>query len=305
MRRKRDKSLVSQGKSYSKEGAGSKSLSLSNYGSKTKELKPNIKKSFIFIAGPCVIENKDLTYRIAAELREITAKYNLNFIFKASFYKANRTSLKSFRGPGLAKGIRILSEIKRKLEIKILSDVHCQGDIEYIKDTVDIIQIPAFLSRQTDLVIEAAKTGKTVNIKKAQFMSPYDIKYVIEKVAACGNKNIFLTERGTCFGYNNLVVDFRSFLIMKEFGYPVIFDVTHSLQRPSADRGISGGDSKFVHPLALAGVTCGIDGIFIEVHPRPQEALSDKATSLALNKVESVVKDIVKLREALHGGERL
>ncbi|RKY38527.1 MAG: 3-deoxy-8-phosphooctulonate synthase, partial [Candidatus Omnitrophota bacterium] len=198
-------------------------------------------KKFILIAGPCVIEDKKSTLEIASYLKEVTSKYPLNFIFKASFDKANRTSLKSYRGPGLKKGIKILEEVKKKFSVSILSDVHCRYQVREVKDVLDVIQIPAFLSRQTDLILEVAKTKKTVNVKKAQFMSPYDIKYVIEKITSVGNNKIFLTERGSCFGYNNLVVDFRSLLIMKKFEYPVIFDATHSLQRPSAKKGVSGG----------------------------------------------------------------
>jgi len=258
------------------------------------------KDKLIFIAGPCVIESKKFTFDCASFLKDITSKYPLDFIFKASFDKANRTSLSSFRGPGLLKGIKVLEEIKRKLAVSILSDVHCIEQIKYVKDILDVIQIPAFLARQTDLILKAAETMKMINIKKAQFMSPYDVKYVIDKVTSTGNRKIIITERGTCFGYNNLVVDFRSFLIMKRFGYPVVFDVTHSLQRPSAKRGLSGGDREFVYPLSLAGVACGVDGIFVEVHPKPNYARSDRATSYPLGKVDQMIKKIVKLRKALY-----
>ena len=188
------------------------------------------KNKLIFIAGPCVIEDKNKTFDIAAKLKDIIAGHPIDFIFKASFYKANRTSVNSFRGPKIQKGLEILNYIKNKLKLKVLSDIHCQTEIKYVRDVLDIIQIPAFLSRQTDLIVEAAKTKKIINIKKAQFMSPHDVKFAIEKVTSTGNKKVFVTERGSCFGYNNLIVDFRSFLIMKEFGFPVIFDVTHSLQ---------------------------------------------------------------------------
>jgi 2-dehydro-3-deoxyphosphooctonate aldolase (KDO 8-P synthase) len=251
------------------------------------------------IAGPCVIEDKKSTIDIAAALKEMTQEYNVEFIFKASFDKANRTSLGSFRGPGILKGLSILEEIKKKVKVKVISDVHSLEQVKQAKDVLDIIQIPAFLCRQTDLVIEAAKTKKTINIKKGQFLAPQDMGHIVKKVEATGNRDILLTERGTCFGYNNLVVDFRSFLIMKELGYPVIFDVTHSLQRPSAAGGISGGDSIFATRLAVAGIACGIDGIFMEVHPRPSKALCDKHTSLALSKIPMLLKDIIKVREAL------
>jgi len=260
----------------------------------------NYKNKFIFIAGPCVIEDRKLTFDIASYLKEVFLKYDVCFIFKASFDKANRTSIKSGRGVGLKKGIKILEDIKKKLNIPVLSDIHCREQIKFVKNILDVIQIPAFLSRQTDLILEAAKTKKIINIKKAQFMSPYDIKYVIEKIESVGNKNILITERGTSFGYNNLVVDFRSFLIMKEFGYPVIYDATHSLQRPSALEGTSGGDRAFILPLAQAAVACGVDGIFMEVHPKPEEAISDKDTSLPLKDVEILVKRVLKIRNSLY-----
>ncbi len=254
---------------------------------------------FIFIAGPCVIEDKQTVLKTASYLKEVSSQYPVDFIFKASFYKANRTSMKSFRGPGLTKGLRILEEVKRKFGLRVLSDVHCRNDVKEVKDVLDVIQIPAFLSRQTDLIVKAAQTNKIINIKKAQFMSPYDIKYVIEKVTSVGNKKIFVTERGTCFGYNNLVVDFRSFFIMREFGYPVIFDVTHSLQRPSLLKGVSGGDREFVEPMALAGVACGVDGLFMEVHPWPRRARSDKATIFPLKKIESLLNRVFKVKRAI------
>ncbi|MCM8831106.1 MAG: 3-deoxy-8-phosphooctulonate synthase [Candidatus Omnitrophica bacterium] len=257
------------------------------------------RNKFIFIAGPCVIENKELTLEIAEYLKEKLKKYPLNFIFKASFDKANRTSIKSFRGLGLEKGLKILKEVKEKLKLTTLTDVHCQNQIPYVKDVVDVIQIPAFLCRQTDLVLAAAKTGKIINIKKGQFISPFDVKYIVEKIETTGNKKIFITERGTCFGYNNLVVDFRSFLIMKKYRYPIIYDATHSLQRPSAQEGISGGDSEFILPLSLAAVAVGVDGLFMEVHPNPTKALSDKYTVLKLDKVEEIVKKVIKVHKVL------
>jgi 2-dehydro-3-deoxyphosphooctonate aldolase (KDO 8-P synthase) len=259
----------------------------------------NYKNKFIFIAGPCVIENRRRTLEIASYLKDLLSSYPFLFIFKASFDKANRTSLYSFRGPGLKKGIKILEEVKRKLNIPILSDVHCREQVKVVKDVLDVIQIPAFLCRQTDLVIEAAKTKKIVNIKKGQFLAPEDLKYIIEKIESTQNKSIFLTERGTCFGYHNLVVDFRSFLIMKKFSYPVIFDTTHSLQRPSAQKGVSGGDRDFAFPLSLGAVACGVDGLFMEVHPKPQMCLSDKYTSYPLNKLKVLLDKVLKIREAL------
>ncbi|MCF7908676.1 MAG: 3-deoxy-8-phosphooctulonate synthase [Candidatus Omnitrophica bacterium] len=255
-----------------------------------------LNKKFVVIAGPCVIESKSSTLEIASYLKESLKDYPVEFIFKASFDKANRTSLGSFRGPGLAKGIKILEEVKKKLGLPILSDVHTPEQVGQVKDVLDIIQIPAFLCRQTDIVIEAAKTKKTVNIKKGQFISPTDVKHILKKIESTGNKNIIITERGSCFGYNNLVVDFRSFLIMKKFGYPVIFDATHSLQRPSARGGISGGDREFVQPMSLASVACGVDGLFLEVHPDPEEALSDKYTSYSLKNLSGLIKKAMGLR---------
>ena len=255
------------------------------------------KKKLIFIAGPCVIENKAQTLKIASFLKRTVSKLPVQFIFKASFDKANRTSLKSFRGPGLTKGIKILEEVKKKFKIPILSDVHCVEQVKYLKDILDVIQIPAFLCRQTDLILEAAKAKKTINIKKGQFLAPEDVKHIVEKVESTGNKKIFITERGSCFGYNNLVVDFRSFLIMKKFGYPVIFDVTHSLQRPCAAGGISGGDREYASYLAKAAIACGVDGLFMEVHPNPKKAKSDKYTSYPLGKIGDLLKKILKIRK--------
>ncbi|NQT28414.1 MAG: 3-deoxy-8-phosphooctulonate synthase [Candidatus Omnitrophica bacterium] len=257
-------------------------------------------KELIFIAGPCVIENKSQAMDIAFYLKDLFSTLPIQFIFKASFDKANRTSVKSPRGVGLTKGIKILGEIKARLGIPILSDIHCVSQIKDVKDVLDIIQIPAFLCRQTDLILEAAKTKKMINIKKGQFVSPADIKYVVEKVEATGNKKILITERGSCFGYNSLVVDFRSFLIMKKCGYPVIYDVTHSLQSPSAKGGVSGGDREFASGLAKAAVACGVDGLFTEVHPKPSQALSDAYTSLPLTKLKDLVKSILKIREAVN-----
>ncbi len=258
-----------------------------------------MKNKFIFIAGPCVIESRDKTLKVATYLKNLTSKLNLQFIFKASFDKANRTSLKSYRGPGLKKGLAILSEIKKKLKVLVLSDVHSPEQVKVLGDTLDIIQIPAFLCRQTDLIVAAAKTKKIINIKKGQFLSPYDLKYIIDKVKSTGNKKIFLTERGSCFGYNNLVVDFRSFLIMKNFKFPVIYDVTHSLQRPSLESGISGGDKQFAKDLALSAVACGVDGLFMEVHPDPKKALSDKYTSLPLRDLKPILTKALKIREVI------
>ncbi|MBN3041215.1 MAG: 3-deoxy-8-phosphooctulonate synthase, partial [Candidatus Omnitrophica bacterium] len=200
---------------------------------------------------------------------------------------------------GIEKGLNILLEIKKKLGLRVLSDVHTPEQVNRAKEILDVIQIPAFLCRQTDIILEAAKTKKTVNIKKGQFLAPEDIRFIIEKVESTGNRNIFITERGTCFGYNNLVVDFRSFLIMRKFGYPVIFDVTHSLQKPSAAGGVSGGDREYAKGLALAAVACGVDGLFMEVHPEPKKSLSDKNTVFELKKLNILLKKIIELKQAV------
>jgi 2-dehydro-3-deoxyphosphooctonate aldolase (KDO 8-P synthase) len=254
-----------------------------------------MKNRFFLIAGPCVIESEDLVFETAKKLKEITDKLNLDFVFKTSYDKANRTSIKSFRGPGLEKGLAIIKEIKKALNIKVLTDVHDVHDVEKVAEVVDVIQIPAFLSRQTDLILEVSRTGKIVNVKKAQFMAPWDIKFVIEKIESVGNRNIWITERGYIFGYNNLVVDFRSIVIMKKFGYPVIYDATHSLQKPSAGNGFSGGEREFIPYLARAAVAVGIDGLFMEVHPNPENALSDAQTQYPLSQLENLLKQLIEI----------
>jgi len=254
-----------------------------------------MKNRFFLIAGPCVIESEELVFETAKKLKEITDKLNLDFVFKTSYDKANRTSIKSFRGPGLEKGLAILKNLKKELNIKVLTDVHDVHDVEKVAKVVDVIQIPAFLSRQTDLILEVARTGKIVNVKKAQFMAPWDIKFVIEKIESTGNKKIWITERGYIFGYNNLVVDFRSIVIMKKFGYPIIYDATHSLQKPSAGNGFSGGEREFIPYLARAAVAVGIDGLFMEVHPNPEKALSDAQTQYPLSQLENLLKQLIEI----------
>jgi 2-dehydro-3-deoxyphosphooctonate aldolase (KDO 8-P synthase) len=254
-----------------------------------------MKNRFFLIAGPCVIESEDLVFETAKKLKEITDKLNLDFVFKTSYDKANRTSIKSFRGPGLEKGLAIIKNLKKALNIKVLTDVHDVHDVEKVAEVVDVIQIPAFLSRQTDLILEVSRTGKIVNVKKAQFMAPWDIKFVIEKIESVGNRNIWITERGYIFGYNNLVVDFRSIVIMKKFGYPVIYDATHSLQKPSAENGFSAGEREFIPHLARAAVAVGIDGLFMEVHPNPEKALSDAQTQYPLSQLENLLKQLIEI----------
>ena len=255
------------------------------------------RNAFTYIAGPCVIEDEALTLDIAARLKEMTARLDISFIFKASFDKANRTSLSSYRGPGLEEGLRILARVKSELGLRVLSDVHEVAQVEPAAEVLDVLQIPAFLSRQTDLLVAAARTGKTVNIKKAQFAAPEDMRYTVAKVTESGNDDLLLTERGTCFGYNNLVVDFRAFSILRGFGFPVIFDVTHAIQIPSRG-GASSGHREFVLPLARAAAAYGIDGLFTEVHPEPDRAKCDGANSLRLDDVPALLETVLAIRQA-------
>lgn len=245
------------------------------------------------IAGPCVIESMELLDTVAQKLVGINSKLNTNIIFKASFDKANRTSLKSFRGPGLEKGLQMLADIKSKYNLQITTDIHESYQAEAVGEVCDILQIPAFLCRQTDLLVSAAKTGKIVNIKKAQFLSGVDMKYPVEKARESGAKDVWLTERGNCFGYNNLVVDFRNIADMKEIVPTVIMDCTHSVQRPSAGNGKTIGDRKFVPSMALAAKAFGATGYFFEVHPTPDEGLSDAANMLELNKLEDLIMKLI------------
>jgi len=246
-----------------------------------------------FIAGPCVIESEKVVLDIAETLSKIRDKFSINIIFKASFDKANRTSIGSFRGLGIDKGLRILSKVKKQFNFEIITDIHTADQAEIVKSVVDMIQIPAFLCRQTDIVVAAAKTKKTVNIKKGQFMAPWDMKHIVKKVESTGSNKIMLTERGSSFGYNNLVVDFRGMLIMKKFGYPVIYDVTHSMQLPSL-KSTSGGTPEYAKYLAYAAASIGVDGLFCEVHTNPKEALSDASTMLDLKAFESIIPVILR-----------
>ncbi|MCK4859700.1 MAG: 3-deoxy-8-phosphooctulonate synthase [Candidatus Omnitrophica bacterium] len=252
----------------------------------------------VLIAGPCVIEKKRDCLQTAERIKEICQKNDISFVFKSSYDKANRSSINSYRGPGIKQGIEILSEIKQKLDIPILSDVHSVAQISYAKEVLDIIQIPALLCRQTDLLLAAGKTGKAVNIKKGQFLSPYDVLNIIKKIESSGNENILITERGTSFGYHNLVSDLRSLPIMREFTYPVIYDATHSVQLPGMQGESSGGERRFVSGLARAGVAMGCDGLFLEVHPQPDQALCDALNMIdfvELKKLLPIVKKIDKI----------
>ena len=247
----------------------------------------------IFIAGPCVIESQDLLEVVASKLLEIKKNLDINIYFKASFDKANRTSISSFRGPGMEKGLMMLNDIKEKFGLKILTDIHESEQADPVGKVVDVLQIPAFLCRQTDLLIAAAKTGKIVNIKKAQFLSGVDMKYPVEKALDAGAKEVWLTERGNIYGYNNLVVDFRNIPDMKKITSRVIMDCTHSVQRPGAAGGKTGGNREFVPSMALAAKAFGANGYFFEVHPNPDEALSDGPNMLFLDDLETVIKSLL------------
>ncbi|MDP2939258.1 MAG: 3-deoxy-8-phosphooctulonate synthase [Candidatus Omnitrophota bacterium] len=249
----------------------------------------------VLIAGPCVIETKQSCFDTARHLKDITQKMGIPFIFKSSFDKANRTSLKSYRGPGLINGLKILKQIKQELNIPVLSDVHTQEEVKAAAKILDILQIPAFLCRQTDLILAVADTGKIVNIKKGQFLAPGDVEQIIRKIESRGNKKILITERGTSFGYNNLVSDFRSLIIMPKFGFPIIYDATHSVQLPGGKGYASSGEVEFVPALSRAAVACGVDGLFLEVHLNPKKALCDGPNMLSLSQLIEllpVVKDI-------------
>jgi len=254
--------------------------------------------SLVLIAGPCSIESESSAMRHAKSLKDITRRLGIQFIYKSSYDKANRTSIDSFRGPGMKKGLKILKSIKEKLGVPILSDVHCKEDVSDAAKILDIIQIPAFLSRQTDLILAAAGTGKVVNIKKGQFLAPWDMRHVVKKIESTGNKNIILTERGVSFGYNNLVSDFRSILIMKELGYPVVYDATHSVQMPGGLGDKSGGERRFIPYLSMAAVACQVNGIFIEVHENPDKALSDGPNMIKLNELEDMLIKLKKVERA-------
>jgi 2-dehydro-3-deoxyphosphooctonate aldolase (KDO 8-P synthase) len=244
------------------------------------------------IAGPCVIESEDIALYTAEKLKEFCNDIGLPLIFKSSFDKANRTSLSSYRGPGMDKGLRVLWDIKNRFHIPVISDVHSVNDVAPVSEVVDALQIPAFLCRQTDLILAASQTGKPVNVKKGQFLAPWDVKNIIDKVTSTGNHNLLITERGTSFGYNNLIVDFRGFPIMRSFGYPVIFDITHSLQLPGGQGHASGGQREFAGPLARAAVAAGIDGLFMEVHPDPDRALCDGPNMIPLDAVPQLLMQV-------------
>lgn len=254
---------------------------------------------FVLIAGPCVIESEEQIFETALEMDRIVQRLDLDYYFKASFDKANRTSLKSYRGPGIEKGLAILGHVKEKLGLKICTDIHEAWQAQKAAEVADVIQIPAFLCRQTDLLMAAAKTGKIVNIKKAQFLAPWDMKNVVDKVRESGNEKIFLCERGTSFGYNTLVVDMTAIPEMKKNGVPVIFDATHSVQKPGGNGTSTGGNREYAEYLAKAAVAAGADGLFIEVHPEPEKALSDGANCIRLSDVEELLEKVMRVRAAV------
>ncbi|HHL34293.1 MAG TPA: 3-deoxy-8-phosphooctulonate synthase [Desulfobulbaceae bacterium] len=256
-------------------------------------------RPLLLLAGPCVLESGELAWDIAREMKAICKRLGISYVFKASFDKANRTSLESFRGPGLENGLRQLGRIRNEVGVPVVSDIHESSQVEMAADLLDVIQIPAFLCRQTDLLVAAAKSGVTVNLKKGQFVAPWDMVHAVGKIRAAGCDRLLLTERGTSFGYNNLVVDMRSLPVMRKMGCPVIFDTTHSVQLPGGRGGSSGGQREFIPPLARAAMGAGIDGLFMEVHPDPDKALCDGPNSWPLDKVESLLRQLLAIRAAI------
>jgi 2-dehydro-3-deoxyphosphooctonate aldolase (KDO 8-P synthase) len=252
-------------------------------------------QSLVLIAGPCVIESESHATMMAESLAQIAGRCGVPFIFKASYDKANRTSLTSFRGPGLNEGLKVLAGIKKRVGVPILTDIHEANQAASVAEVADVLQIPAFLSRQTDLIVAAAKTGRTINLKKGQFLAPADMKHAIEKVTASGNSQVFVTERGYSFGYNNLVVDMRAFPMLRALGWPVVYDATHSLQLPGGGDGVTAGQAEYIEPLAAAAVAAGIDGLFIEVHDNPPAAKSDAQNALPLARLEPLLRHLMRL----------
>ncbi len=255
----------------------------------------------LLIAGPCVIESEAHATDIALAVRDIARRTGVQYVFKASYDKANRTSLGSFRGPGLDEGIRILSRVHATAGVPILTDIHEAAHAAPVAEVADVLQIPAFLSRQTDLLVAAARTGRVVNIKKGQFLAPADMRHAIAKVVEAGNPRVLVTERGFSFGYNNLVVDMRAFPILRSLGYPVVYDVTHSLQLPGGGDGVTAGQAQFIEPMASAGVAAGVDGVFMEVHERPEKARSDAQNALRLDLLEPLLTRLVRIHEIARG----
>jgi len=257
---------------------------------KVGEIEIGAGRPIALIAGPCVIESQESALRHAGFLKEVAERVGIPFIYKSSYDKANRTSLESYRGPGIERGLEILAQVKKKIGVPILTDVHAKEEVPLAQQVVDVLQIPAFLCRQTDLVLAVGRSGKAVNVKKGQFLAPWDMRHVVEKIVSTGNEQVMVTERGVSFGYNHLISDMRSLAVMRELGYPVVFDATHSLQLPGGLGKASGGERKFIAPLARAAAAVGIDALFIEVHEDPDRALSDGPNSLPLKEVEELLK---------------
>lgn len=256
--------------------------------------------ALMFIAGPCVIESRQMAIELAERLTKLSRRLKVGYIFKASFDKANRTSIDSYRGPGIDKGLSILAEIRAKYDVPVLTDIHEPWQAKVAAEVCDVLQIPAFLARQTDLVVAAGETGAVINVKKGQFMAPEDMAQVVRKLESTGNKRIVLCERGSSFGYRNLVADMRSLLIMRELGYPVVMDATHSVQHPGGLGSGSGGDGKYAPALARAAVATGVDGVFMETHMNPKVAKSDSANAIKFSEVEALWKTLIKINEVIH-----
>ncbi len=264
-----------------------------------REIAVGDNQPLLLIGGPCALESKELAVTVAGTMKEIAARLGLSYVFKASFDKANRTSITSYRGPGIEKGLQTLAAIRQELQVPVISDIHDYTQAEAAAEVLDIIQIPAFLCRQTDLLVAAARTGKPINVKKGQFVSPWDMVNVVNKLKEAGASSVMLVERGASFGYNNLVVDMRSLPVMRGLGYPVIFDATHSVQLPGGAGGASGGQREFIAPLARAAVAAGVDGIFMEIHPEPDKALCDGPNSMPLDAVEPLLKQLIAIHNAV------
>ena len=253
--------------------------------------------ALVLIAGPCVIESEAHAIDLALAVKDIASRAGTPYIFKASYDKANRTSARSFRGPGLSDGVRILARVREAAGVPILTDIHEPAQAAAAAEAADVLQIPAFMSRQTDLLVAAARTGRTVNIKKGQFLAPLDMRHAIDKVTSAGNRRVFVTERGFSFGYNNLVVDMRAFPMLRSLGYPVVYDVTHSLQLPGGGDGVTAGQAEYIEPMASAGVAAGVDGVFMEVHERPERAKSDAQNALRLDRLPALLDRLVRIHE--------
>ncbi len=266
---------------------------------KVEKLKHTDSNNFFLLAGPCVVESEKNMFEIAEHMVKLTDKYKIPYVFKASYKKANRSRLDSFTGIGDEKALKLLAKIRENFDIPVVTDIHTNEEASIAAEYVDVLQIPAFLCRQTDLLVAAAKTGKCVNIKKGQFLSAGAMKFAIEKVIESGNENVMLTERGNSFGYTDMIVDFRGIPEMAEFGKPVILDITHSLQQPNQSSGVTGGKPQLIETLAKAGISVGVDGLFIETHPEPEKALSDGANMLSLNKMDGLLNKLVQLREVV------